>query len=347
VYDVVLLTLGSERDAAGGACGSGGACCGGATGHEADAGAHDAADACAADGAKADERCDTPRVPVLACADALTARGARVETVTARSDAEIDEVLARFDGPPRPDGLTWPDPDSRTRLVVATASDAQLRAVVRRLVRRYAPPPSRRPDDLPGNRTVPDLPPVGVLPLDPARSTTHRDLAAQLGLPRDPAAVAAAVLDGTARRLDLLRNDGGSVTLDGALMGAADDSGRPLHWRGRVEVDDVVLSTGEEPLLACAIGNAGGYARLDDVALLSTPDPTDGRVEVAVAVPVVARSAFGRKRVRLEVRRARGRAVSVLPRDEKLPYLDDGVEGELSRKRSWWTEPGAWAVWAG
>lgn len=347
MYDVVLLTLGSERGAPGGACGSGGACCGGATAHGADAGASDAADACATDGAEAGERCDTPRVPVLACADALTARGARVETVTARSDAEIDEVLARFDGPPRPDGLTWPDPDAKTRLVVATASDAQLRAVVRRLVRRYAPPPSRRPDDLPGNRTVPDLPPIGVLPLDPARSTTHRDLAAQLGLPRDPAAVAAAVLDGTARRLDLLRNDGGSVTLDGALMGAADDSGRPLHWRGRVEVDDVVLSTGEEPLLACAIGNAGGYARLDDVALLSPPDPTDGRVEVAVAVPVVARSAFGRKRVRLEVRRARGRAVSVLPRDEKLPYLDDGVEGELNRKRSWWTEPGAWAVWAG
>ncbi|MER7473093.1 hypothetical protein ABT351_20610, partial [Micromonospora sp. NPDC000018] len=163
MYDVVLLTLGSERDAAGGACGSGGACCGGATGHEADA--DSTAD-------KAGERCDTPRVPVLACADALTARGARVETVTARSDAEIDEVLARFDGPPRPDGLTWPDPDSKTRLVVATASDAQLRAVVRRLVRRYAPPPSRRPDDLPGNRTVPDLPPIGVLPLDPARSTT-------------------------------------------------------------------------------------------------------------------------------------------------------------------------------
>ncbi|MEU4378791.1 hypothetical protein [Micromonospora echinofusca] len=367
MYDVVLLTLGSERDAPAGACGSGG-CCGAAPekgaataddGAKADACATDGAtaDACATDGATADAcapaggatvdgRCDTPRVPVLACADALTARGARVETVTARSDAEIDEVLARFDGPTRPDGLPWPDPDSKTRLVVASASDAQLRAVVRRLVRRYAPPPSRRPDDLPGNRTVPDLPPIGVLPLDPARSTTHRDLAAQLGLPRDPAAVAAAVLDGTPRRLDLLRNDGGSVTLDGALVGAADDNGRPLHWRGRVEVDDAVLSNGDDPLLACAIGNAGGYARLDDVALLGAPDPTDGLVEVAVAVPVVTRSALGRKRVRLEVRRARGRAVAVLPREGKVPFLDDGAEGELSRKRSWWTEPGAWAVWA-
>lgn len=330
MYDVVLLTLGSERDAAGGGCGSGGACCGGAA---------DAA------GEQPEERCETPRVPVLACADALTARGARVETVTARSDAEIDEVLARLDGPPRADGLTWPDPDSKTRLVVATASDGQLRAVLRRLVRRYAPPPSRRPADLPGNRTVPDLPPVGVLPLDPARTGTARDLAAQLGLPRDPAAVAAAVLDGTPRRLDLLRNDGGSVTLDGALLGAADDAGRPLHWRARVEVDDAVLSHGEDPILACAIGNAGGYARLDDVTLLADPDPSDGRVEVAVAVSVVTRSALGRKKVRLEVRRARGRAAAVVPRDGTVPFLDDGVEGELSRKRSWWIEPGAWAVW--
>ncbi|WNM41780.1 diacylglycerol kinase family protein [Micromonospora halotolerans] len=330
MYDVVLLTLGSERDAPGGGCGSGGACCGGAS---------DVA------GEQPGDRCETPRVPVLACADALTARGARVETVTARSDAEIDEVLARLDGPPRADGLTWPDPDSKTRLVVATASDGQLRAVLRRLVRRYAPPPSRRPADLPDNRTVPDLPPVGVLPLDPARSGTARDLAAQLGLPRDPAAVAAAVLDGTARRLDLLRNDGGSVTLDGALLGAADDAGRPLHWRARIEVDGTVLSNGDEPIMACAIGNAGGYARLDDVVLLADPDPSDGRVEVAVAVPVVTRSALGRKRVRLEVRRARGRAAAVVPRDKKLPFLDDGVEGELSRKRSWWTEPGAWAVW--
>ncbi|MDG4755187.1 MULTISPECIES: diacylglycerol kinase family protein [Micromonospora] len=332
MYDVVLLTLGSERDAPGGGCGSGGACCGGADDTAAETG---------------EERCETPRVPVLACADELTARGARVTTVTARSDSEIDEVLARLDGPPRADGLTWPDSDGKTRLIVATASDGQLRAVLRRLVRRYAPPPSRRPADLADDRTVPDLPPVGVLPLDPARSGTARDLAAQLGLPRDPAGVAAAVLDGTARRLDLLRNDGGSVTLDGALLGAADDAGRPLHWRARVEVDGTVLSDGSEPITACAIGNAGGYARLGEVDLLGGPDPADGRVTVGVAVPVVTRSALGRKKVRLEVRRARGRAVAVVPRDEKVPFLDDGVEGELSRKRSWWTEPGAWAVWTG
>lgn len=327
MYDVVLLSL-AEGAPAGDSCGTGAGCCTGAPG------ADPPKAACA------------PRVPVLSCADALTAAGARVELVTARSDADIDEVIARFDAPPRTDGLTWPDVESKTRLVVAAATDGQLRAVVRRLVRRYAPPPSRRPADLAANRTVPDLPALGILPLDPTGAAEHRDLAAQLGLPREPAAVAAAVLNGAVRRLDLLRNDGGSVTVDGALIGGADEHGRAVPWRGRVEVDDTVLSNGDEPILACAVGNAAGYAEFDGMTLLSDGDPTDGRVEVAVAVPVVVRRMLRRSRVRIEVRRARGRAVSVLPRDVELHFLDDGVAGSMSRKRSWWTEPGAWAVYA-
>jgi len=312
VYDVVLLTL---------AEGAGESCCG--------------ADAC-----DSHAKADTLRAPVRACLDALAAAGARVETVTAHSDQDVDAVLARFDGPAREDGLTWPDTDSKTRLVVAVATDSQLRHVVRRLVRRYAPPPSRRPADLAGNRTVPDLPPLAVLPMGPA----SRDLVAQLGLPRDPAEVAAAALDGTIRRLDLLRTDAGSVTLDGALVGGR-TQGQPGTWRGRVEVDDAVLTDGEEQVLACAVGNAGGYAEIDGLPLLEGADPASGRIEVAIAVPVVSRTLFGKAKVRVEVRRARGRAVAVLPRDEQVPFLDDGVAGTLTRKRSWWIEPGAWAVY--
>jgi hypothetical protein len=155
------------------------------------------------------------------------------------------------------------------------------------------------------------------------------------------------VLDGRARRLDLLRNDGGSVTLDGALLGTADERGRAVHWRARVEVDDAVLTDGRDPLLACVVANAGGYATFDGLPLITDPDPADGVVEVAVALPVVARSRWGRHRVRVEVRRARGRAASVTPREEELSYLDDGVAGRLTRRRSWWVEPGAWAVYAG
>lgn len=315
MYDVALLTLGDR-----GACGSG------------------------------------PRVPVLACADALRAAGARVETVTATSDEEIDAVLARLDAPARADGLSWPDPDGKVRLVVATAADGQLRAVLRRMVRRYAPPPSRRPAELPASRTVPDLPPLAVLPLDPAgvraagpdpaAGLPARDLAAQLGLPRQPAAVAAAVLSDRVRRLDLLRTEG-SVTLDGALLGGVDDSGRAVGWPAVVEVDDTLLSAGDEPLLACLVANAGGYARPDGLPLVAAADPTDGVVEVAVALGVTSRGRWRRRRVRVEVRRARGRAVAITPTGDGVAYLDDGVAGTLSRKRSWWTEPSAWAVYVG
>jgi diacylglycerol kinase family enzyme len=320
VYDVIILSLSSPSE--GSSCGS--SCEGACSVLE--------RDPCA------------PRVPVLRCAEALTKAGARVETITALSDAEIDEVIARFDGPPRADGLTWPDADTKLRLIVASATDGQLRAVVRRLVRRYAPPPSKRPLDLAEDRTVPDLPALAILPLDPS---TADDLAAQLGLPRDPAAVAAAVLDGSVRRLDLLRNDGGSVTVDGALVGGAGADGRALPWRGRVEVDSTVLSDGNDPIMACAIGNGGAYASVDGFQMLAEGNPTDGEVEVAVAVPRVVKQRFRGTRVQMEVRRARGRAVSVLPRDGDLPFLDDGVVGSLNRKRSWWTEPGAWAVYAG
>ena len=270
--------------------------------------------------------CASERVPVLACRDALRAAGADVTTVAVESDQEIDSVLDGL-GPTR-------------RLVVATAADGELRAVLRRMVRRYAPPPSKRPDDLPTDRTVYDLPPIGVLPLDAARPA---ELVDRLGLPRTPEEVAAAVLGEKVRRLDLFRTDSGSVTLHGALVGGADEHGQATAWHGRIEVDDAVLSDGTEPLLACAIANLSGYAEIDGLDLVAPPDPADGLIDVGVAVPVLKRGLL-RRTLRVEVRRSRGRAVSITPRDE-VPYLDDGVAGTLGRKRSWWTERSAWAVY--
>jgi hypothetical protein len=260
--------------------------------------------------------------PLLACRDALVAEGAEVSTVVAGSDAELDAVIARLDGPPRADGLTWPGMDG-PRLVVAAAAAGQVRAVVRRMTRRYAPPPSRRPPDLAADRTVPDLPPIGVLPLYGARL---------FDLPGDPLLVAKTLLSGTPSRLDLLRTDAGSVTLDGALIGGE------APWSARIEVDDAVLAEPHEPIAACAIGNGDGYAVVDGLPLVPAADPADGTLDVAVAVPVRVR-----RQARVEVRRARGRAVSVAPLDE-VPFLDDGVAGTLARKRSWWIERGAWAV---
>jgi hypothetical protein len=244
-----------------------------------------------------------------------------------------------LDGPPRPDGLTWPASSGKTRLIVAISSDAELRHVLRRLVRRYSPPGSRRPAELAAGRTIPDLPAIGILPL------TDGGLPAQLELPSSPAAVAAAVMGDTVRRLDLLRHDGGSVTLDGVLLGESGKDDTPVAWKGRVEVDDVVLSSGDDPIIALSIANGSGMTTLDGLPMITSADPGDGLIDVAIAVPVLHKPVFGKQRLRYEVRRARGRAVSVTPHGEELPFLDDSVPGALTRKRSWWIEPGAWSVY--
>ncbi len=246
---------------------------------------------------------------------------------------------------PRPDNLTWPgEPGTRPVLVLAAETDAQVRAVVRRMVRRYAPAPSRRPAEIVDGRTLPDLPPIAILPLAALSSGRSTDLVDRLGLPRDPADVAKAVSGGQVRRLDLFRTDAGSITVHGSLLGGIDASGQAAPWHGRVDVDDVVLAEADEPVLACAVANANGYTHLDEVALAPNADATSGLITVGVAVPVVTRSRWGRRAtVAIEVRRATGRAVSVTPRVD-LPILDDGVSSVLTRKRTWWVEPGAWAV---
>ena len=270
---------------------------------------------------------EAPRVPVLACADAVAAAGGTTELVTACEDAAIDAAVK-------------PVIAGEARLIVAAATDAEVRAVVRRMVRILAPPPSKRPAELPAGRTVFDLPALGILPLTPAVP----DLVRTLGLPTEPTAVAAAVLGGQQHRYDLLRTDAGSVTLHGALVGGTDADGTLGAWQGRVEVDDAVLTNGDEPVLACAIGNAGA-SDVDGLPLLADARPDDGRVEVAVAVPVLRRRLVRAATVEFEVRRARGRAVSVLPRDDRVPVVDDGVSGFLTRKRAWWVESGAWGVY--
>jgi hypothetical protein len=263
------------------------------------------------------------RVPVLRCADALKA-GAAVEVVDVDSDTAVDAAVDRAR-------------ETGARLVVA-GGEGPLRAVLRRMVRRSLPRAGERPPELPVHRTIPDLPPVGILPVDPPTAT---DLVVRLGLPQAPEDVAVAVLGGVYRRLDLLRNDGGSVTLRAALLGGTDPDGRAVPWAARVDVDDTVLSDGTEALLACGVANAGGLDALPGLTLVPDADPADGVLDVGVAVPV------GRRRTEIEVRRARGRAVAITPvaPGVEVPFSDDGVAGTLSRKRTWWMEHAAWAAY--
>ena len=252
-----------------------------------------------------------PRTQTLHLIDELKARGAEVRTVQAQAAREIDQVLE----------------DPEERIVLAADSDEQINAVVARLVRRLAPAPSERPDDLPAGRTIPDLPPLAVLP-----QSEVPGIVARFGLPEKPADVAAAVTDGKVLRTDLMRHDGGGVCVDGVRLGGGD---RP--WKGVVGLDDAVLADGSEQILACVVANADGYAAADDL-VLAEPDPADGRIDVAVAVPVLTGRL--RKRVRIEVRRARGRAVAIHP-EGKVAFISDGLVDELGRKRTWWVEPGA------
>ncbi|MCI0688093.1 MAG: hypothetical protein L0Y54_12765, partial [Sporichthyaceae bacterium] len=254
------------------------------------------------------------------------AGGATVDLATAGNDAQIDAAVK-------------PVVAGEVRLVVAAATDAEVRAVVRRMVRHLSPPPSRRPDDVPPNRTVFDLPPLSVLPLAPAVP----GLVSALDLPMNPDDVAAATLAGRERRWDLLRNDASSVTLHGCLLGGL-DHGKSATFRARIEVDDTVLSDGEETVLACAVLNAGA-SDVDGLPLVLDAPADDGLVEVAIAVPIIRRRLIRQADVQVEVRRARGRAMSVTPRDGAIRSVDDGVIAPLSRKRSWWTEPGAWATY--
>jgi hypothetical protein len=247
-----------------------------------------------------------------------------VEVVDVDSDAAVDAAVDRAAA-------------EGAQLVVA-GGDGPLRAVLRRMVRRSLPRAGERPADLPAHRTVPDLPPVGLLPVDPPGPA---DLVVRLALPQSPAEVAAAVLGGTSRRLDLLRNDAGSVTLRAALLGGTDAEGRAVPWAARVDVDDTVLSDGTEALLAVGVVNVGQLDAVPGLPLVVAASAGDGVLDVGVAVPV------GRRRKEIQVRRARGRAVAVTPTVEpaQVPFSDDGVAGVLTRKRTWWMEHGAWAAY--
>jgi hypothetical protein len=252
-----------------------------------------------------------PRTQTLHLIDELRRLGADVRTVAASTPQEIDPALE----------------DPEARIVLAADTDEQVNAVVARMVRRLAPAPSARPEDLPAGRTIPDLPPLAILPLG-----TSPGLVERFDLPSKPEDVAEAAVNGTVLRTDLMRHDGGGVCVDGVRLGGGD---RP--WRGVVNLDDMVLTDGTEQILACVVANADGYAAADDM-VLAEPDPADGRIDVAVAIPILVGRL--RKRVRIEVRRARGRAVAVAPNDG-VTFISDGLVDELGRKRTWWVEPGA------
>jgi hypothetical protein len=165
------------------------------------------------------------RAPVLALGDALASAGS-VRTVNAGSDEEIDEVLAGSTRQPARTG--WPGPAPRAGQVGGRRGRRRPGAR-----RRAADGPAVRaahhPDDLPFGRTIVSRR-LGILRSDhPATATSP---AARL--PRDPAAVAAALLAGAAAARPAAHGRGHGH-LDGTLLGGSDQAGGAVRWQARVE----------------------------------------------------------------------------------------------------------------
>ncbi|MGX5654887.1 diacylglycerol/lipid kinase family protein [Geodermatophilus nigrescens] len=276
----------------------------------------------------------------LARALEVLRRGAGVEVAVTGSPAELDDVVAAR---------------GARRLVVA-GGDGSVSAVVAAL---------DRAGDL-GD-------PLGIVPLG-----TGNDLAGALGLPDDPGAAARVVLEGTPRRLDLLRDDAGGVVVNAVHAGigvrAAGEAARLKDRLGALAypVGAALAGTGPGEALRVAVDGAevavpGGRAADGDTPLLMVgvcngptigggtalapgADPGDGLADVVVSAATgpAARVAFaaallaGRHGDRDDVVVVRGREVTLSGGPVGLDADGDLLDPVPSR--TWRVQPGAWSV---
>lgn len=277
---------------------------------------------------------------VTAARDVLAAAGP-VELVETATEDELEAALDR----------------RGERVPVVAGGDGSLSLVVRRM---------RARKEL--ERT-----PLALVPLG-----TGNDFARALGVPLEPAEAARAAITGVAHQLDLLLDDGYGVTVNaahlgvgaeaaraaaglkgrlgllayplGALRVGASNPGWPLYVEVSGERQPVVLADGRRKLLMVAIGNGSGTG--GGTPVLPSAEPDDGLLDVAVvsATGPLARVGFGAALSRgthldrPDVRTARSRTVTVVSLDRSSVGLN--TDGEVSDvvRRTWWVDPGAWAL---
>jgi diacylglycerol kinase family enzyme len=216
---------------------------------------------------------------------------------------------------------------------------------------------------------------IGIIPRG-----TGNDLAQALGLPLEPAESAAAVLMGSPRRLDLLRDDAGGLVVNAVHLGAGAQASAeavrfkerlgaaayPLGavlagvtsagWPLRVQVDGRIVGQGDggwsldgtTDVLMVGVCNGPTIGGATPLAPDATPD--DGVVDVVVSTATgpLARAAFatslnaGRHVERDDVLVVRGREVTVA--GGPVGLVADGELEEGVLRRTWRVEHHAWSV---
>ncbi len=265
---------------------------------------------------------------------------ASVEVATTSNPGELDGVLHR----------------AGSRRIVVAGGDGSMHAVVAALHRR---------NEL-KNKVL------GLIPLG-----TGNDFARGTGIPLEPEAAAALVVDGEVRPVDLIVDELGEVVVNnvhagigaqasrrasgwkdrlggvglgrlGYPIGAALASLRPPTVRLHIEVDGTCVVGVDEPVLQIAVGNGshvGGGTELTPEA-----DPYDGRLDVMIARPVgpLARVGYavrlrrGEHHQRDDVLYLRGREVSIS--GAEFWCSADGEIYGPERQRTWHLEAAAYSM---
>lgn len=271
----------------------------------------------------------------VAAAQAVLAEAGQVALVMSTTPADVDRALEDLHG----------------RTLVVAGGDGSLHLTAQRL-------------DVAG---VLGTTRVAVIPLG-----TGNDLARALGIPLDPEEAADVAVNGRPRRLDVLRDQQGSIVVNAVHVGVGaeathlaatfkDELGRMGYrlgvvlagvrepgWQLAVALDGEPLMAGHQSVLMVAVANGptiGGGTPLCPPAL-----PDDGLLDVVVvsATGPAARAAFavallaGQHLERDDVSHARGHEVTV--QGEPVRSNADGEVSEEFDRHSYRVDPAAWEL---
>ncbi len=212
--------------------------------------------------------------------------------------------------------------------------------------------------------------PLGLVPLG-----TGNDLARTVGIPLDPAAAAAVVLDGQPGRLDLAVDDAGTVLVNAAHVGIGAEAGRRAHaWKPTlgaaayplgavaagavtpgmalaVEVDGAAVHRPDHPVLMVGIANGRSIGGGTPLAPDAVPD--DGLLDVVIAsatgpfervgYAIDMRSGGHTGRDDVTVYRARTVAVRAIGGESFSVNTDGEVTVDVPARR-WTVHHHAWAL---